>query len=126
MTCSHTIGCLVVFTLWDIGIYVHFTCLLTRLWHHKFWNCSFLSDEAVFFSIPKKSRQKCKYIENKNSFQDEIKSIFSHFDGAFIEADGTAPDPKSVYVEYSSFLTLPHLLDCLIRTSNAMSILLLL
>ena len=123
---SHAISCLTVFTSWDIEIYVYCNCLLTRLWHHKFWNSPFHSDEALFFSIPKKSRQKCKYIENKNSFQDEIKSIFSHFDGAFIEADGTAPDPKSVYVEYSSFLTLPHLLDCLIRTSNAMSILLLL
>ena len=46
--------------------------------------------------VPKKSTQKCKYIENKKSFQDEMKSIFYHFDRTFIEADGAAPDPKCV------------------------------
>ena len=30
--------CLVAFTSWDIGQYVYCNCLLTRLWHHKFWN----------------------------------------------------------------------------------------
>ena len=46
--------------------------------------------------VPEKSTQKCKYIENKKSFQDEMKSIFYHFDRTFIEADGAAPDPKCV------------------------------
>ena len=58
MTCSDTTGCLVVFTSWDIGIYVHFHCLLTRFCHHKFWNCSFLSDEAIFFLHPQKVKTK--------------------------------------------------------------------
>ena len=46
--------------------------------------------------VPKKSTQKCKYTENKKSFQDEMKSIFYHFDRTFIEADGAAPDLKCV------------------------------
>ena len=50
--------------------------------------------------VPKKSTQKCKYTENKKSFQDEMKSIFYHFDRTFIEADGAAPDAKCVEVEY--------------------------
>ena len=35
----------------------------------------------------KKSRQKFKYIENKKSFEDEIKSIFHYFGRAIIEAN---------------------------------------
>ena len=38
---------------------------------------------------------------------------------------GPAPDPKCK-LNISSFLTLPHLLDCLICTKNVMSIVLLL
>ena len=33
------------------------------------------------------SRQKFKYLKNKESFQDEIKSIFDHFWRAIIEAN---------------------------------------
>ena len=36
--------------------------------------------------MPKKSRQKFKYIENEKSFQDKIKSIFYQFRRAIIEA----------------------------------------
>ena len=38
---------------------------------------------------------------------------------------GSAPDPKSKFI-ISSFLTLPHLLDCLICTRNTMPFVLLL
>ena len=37
--------------------------------------------------MPKKSRQKLKYLENKKRFEDEIKSIFHHFWRAAIEAN---------------------------------------
>ena len=37
--------------------------------------------------MPKKSRQKFKYLENEKSFQDEIESIFLHFCRAIIEAN---------------------------------------
>ena len=37
--------------------------------------------------MPKKSRQKLKYLENEKSFQDEIESIFHHFWRAIIEAN---------------------------------------
>ena len=39
--------------------------------------------------------------------------------------EGRAPDPKCK-LNISSFFTLPHLSDCLICTSNSMSIVLLL
>ena len=39
--------------------------------------------------MTKKSRQKFKYLENKKSFSDEIKSNFHNFQGAFIEANKT-------------------------------------
>ena len=29
---------LIAFTSWDIEQYVYCNCLVTRLWHHKFWN----------------------------------------------------------------------------------------
>ena len=37
--------------------------------------------------MPKKSRQKLKYLENEKSFQDEIKSTFHHFWRAIIETN---------------------------------------
>ena len=37
--------------------------------------------------MPKKPRQKFKYLENKKSFEDQIKSILHHFWRAVIEAD---------------------------------------
>ena len=37
----------------------------------------------------KKSRQKFKYLDNEKSFYDELKSIFHHFQSAFIEANKT-------------------------------------
>ena len=46
--------------------------------------------------IPKKSTQKCKYTQNKKSFEDEMKRIFYHFPRTFIEADGAAANPKCV------------------------------
>ena len=44
---------------------------LRRLWCHNFWIQLYLS----------KTRQKFKYLVNKKSLQDEIKSIFHHFKG---------------------------------------------
>ena len=42
------------------------------------------------------SRQKFKYIENKKSFKDEIKSVFHHFQKDFIEAN------KKIFLEGES------------------------
>ena len=40
---------LVTFTSWDIGQYVYWGCLLTRLWRHNFSNQPpYLSNQAVF------------------------------------------------------------------------------
>ena len=49
--------------------------------------------------MPKKSRQKFKYLENEKSFQDKIKSIFYQFRRAIIEAkkfflEGESPTLK--------------------------------
>ena len=40
-----------------------------------------------FLTWPKKSGQKIKYLKNEKSFEDKIKSIFHHFEKAFIEAN---------------------------------------
>ena len=37
--------------------------------------------------MPKKSRQKFKYLENEKSFQGKMKSIFHHFSGTIIGAN---------------------------------------
>ena len=37
--------------------------------------------------MTKMSREKFKYLQKEKSFYDEIKSIFHHFYGAFIEAN---------------------------------------
>ena len=39
---------LAAFTLWDIGQYVYYNCLLTRFWRHKFWNYPYLSNQVIF------------------------------------------------------------------------------
>ena len=39
--------------------------------------------------MAKKSTQKFKYLENEESFQDEIKSISHNFKRAFVEANKT-------------------------------------
>ena len=36
--CLIKFQCLVTFTSWDIGQFAYCRCLLTRLWHQKFWN----------------------------------------------------------------------------------------
>ena len=46
-----------------------------------------LSNQAGFFYLPKKSRQKFKYLENEKSFYNEIKSIFHQFWRAVIETN---------------------------------------
>ena len=52
--------------------------------------------------MSRKTRQKCKYLENKKSFKDEIKIIFHQFYRAFIEAN------KTSFLEGESAL----LIDC--------------
>ena len=39
--------------------------------------------------MAKKLTQKCKYLENEESFPDEVKNIFPQFQRAFIEANKT-------------------------------------
>ena len=59
---------LVAFTSWDIEQYVYCNSLLTRLWRNKFWNSPYLSNQAIFFYMTKKSIQRIKYLENEKSF----------------------------------------------------------
>ena len=53
--------------------------------------------------MTKKSRKKCKYLQNKKSILDKTKSIFHHFLKAFIKAnnsiflEGQSPILKKVY-----------------------------
>ena len=62
----------------DIGQYVYYNCLLSRMWRLKFEiNLIFLI--KPFWYMTEKSRQKFKYNENEKSFWGEIKSIFHNF-----------------------------------------------
>ena len=62
----------------------------------------------------------------KHELQFEMKTlIFQTVYSIRKQPPGPAPDPKCKLI-ISSFLTLPHLLDCLICTRNAMPIVLLL
>ena len=86
---SFIVWLLIAFTSRDIGQYVYYNCLLTRLWRDKFEiNLIFLI--KPFCSMTKKSRQKFKYLENEKSFWCEIKSVF-HF--SFLKA---FPLPKII------------------------------
>ena len=46
------------------------------------------------FNKTKKSRQKCKYLENKKSFYGEIKNIFHHFQKDSIVAKNSLRLPE--------------------------------
>ena len=70
---------------------MHWSCFLTRLWCRKFWNLAYLFNQAAFTLWPK-SKQKIKYLENERAFemrQDEMKSVFHHFQKAFVEVNKT-------------------------------------
>ena len=51
----------------------------------------------------KMSSQKFKYLENEESFYDEIKSIFHHFQGAFNEANKTILEGESPTLKMFNF-----------------------
>ena len=55
--------CLMSFTSWDIGQYVCWNCLRTRLRRHKFWKLNL--SLSHFLNMTKKSRQKFKYFEKE-------------------------------------------------------------
>ena len=58
--------CLVASTLWEIGQYIYYNCLITRLWRHKFWNWSYLFYQTVFSTSTKSLT--FKNLENEKSF----------------------------------------------------------
>ena len=49
---------LVTFTSWDIGQRVYCNCLWTKLWDHRFWNQSYLSNQTVFSRTKKAFKMK--------------------------------------------------------------------
>ena len=65
-------------------------------------NLSFLF--KLFFYITKTSGQKCNYLKNKKSYYHEIKSIFRHFERAFIESN-----KKNIFRRGGSDFKLPTL-----------------
>ena len=76
-------GCIYLVRHWAI-------CVL-RLFVHQVATPSIMKLTLIscFFYMIKKSRQKFKYLDNEKSFYDELKSIFHHFQSAFIEANKT-------------------------------------
>ena len=53
--------------------------------------------------MPKKSRQKFKYLENEKSFKDELKSIFRHFWRVIIETNKKNFFWRVLFKIYSKF-----------------------
>ena len=70
--------CLVDFALWDIGQYVYCSCLLTRLWLHKF---SYLSNQAVFSSWPNSRDKNLIILRMKKALKMQWKAFFITFKG---------------------------------------------
>ena len=66
--------CLIAFNSWDIGHYMYCNCFLT-----SFFEINFIFLIKLFLYMIKKARQKLKYLENKKSFQGEIKRNYSSF-----------------------------------------------
>ena len=73
--------CLVVFTLWDNGKYVYCNCFLTRLWRHKFWNQLYLSNQAVFSTLPESQGNNSNILRTTKAFEMKYKNFFTIFKG---------------------------------------------
>ena len=67
--CPTKFHCLVVFTSWDNGHYVYCSCLLNRLWRHKFWHEPYLSNEAVFSTWPESQNKNLNILRTKKIFE---------------------------------------------------------
>ena len=52
---------------WDIWQYVHYNCLLSRLWRREFWNKPFLSSQAAFL-WPKSHDKNLNKLRTKRAF----------------------------------------------------------
>ena len=61
--------CLVVSTSWDIRKYMYRNCLLARLWSHKFWDSSYLSNQAVYPTWPKSHDKNLNILRRKRAFK---------------------------------------------------------
>ena len=59
-----------------------------------------------FLYMTEKSKQKFKYLENKKSFQDEIKSIFHHFKGISIVKNCLRPESAALIVKLLTLMVL--------------------
>ena len=104
--CLTKFHCLVAFTSWDIGQYVNCDCLLTRMWRQKFWNYSYLFNQAIFSTWTKSHDKKLDILRTESAFKMKKKTIFHHSYKAFIEAnktiflDGESPTVKMSHFPY--------------------------
>ena len=57
------------FTSWDIEQYVYCNCLLTRLWRHKLWSQSYLSNRAIFSTWPKSHDKNLNILRTERDFK---------------------------------------------------------
>ena len=55
--------------LYETFTNVYCDCLLTRLWHHKCWNSTFLSNQAVFSTRPKSQHKNLNILRTKRAFR---------------------------------------------------------
>ena len=79
------------FTSQDIGQYVYYNCLLTKLCL-IILKINLISLIKPFWYMTKKSRQKLQYLENEKSFWGEIKRIFYNFKGLSVAKSCLRPE----------------------------------
>ena len=58
--------CLIAFASQNIGQYVYYNFLLTRLWCHKIWNMSGIRQKGEFQKGGNKNAKQAKFSEKKN------------------------------------------------------------
>ena len=86
-------------------------CLLTRLWRYKFWNQSYLSNQAVFPTWPKSRDKNFNIFRTKKAFTMKWKTfsiIFTGFPSKQIKyffLEGESPN-----LVYTTMIILRHIL----------------
>ena len=71
--------CVIVFPLGDIGQYLYCKYFLTNLWHRKFWNETYLYNQATFSIWPKNQNENFIILKTKRAFKMKVFIIFKGF-----------------------------------------------
>ena len=88
---------MIAFTSRDIGQYVYYNCLITRLGHHKIWN-KLIFLIKPFRSMTKKSRQKLNILSRKRAFEVKWKAFSIIFKGLSVAKNCLKPESAPLRV----------------------------